>query len=161
MKIPKGVIRNRNRRTDNTMAKRQRRNRLLVTDIKCKKGLQITKRGNQKITKGELETVIVEGQTTQWPKEKVERDKQRSTKYYTENKRSSNTNLTKTGDKLRCSGRVSSSCSTCGTRRCFRWMSWIGSGPICLTAAMHIIVSGSHRCSILTANKHRKGDGPS
>jgi len=89
----------------------------LVTDIKCKKGLQITKRGNQKITKGELETVIVEGQTTQWPKEKVERDKQRSTKYYTENKRSSNTNLTKTGDKLRCSGRVSSSCSTCDKGR--------------------------------------------
>jgi len=28
---------------------------------------------------------IEEGQTTQWPKEKVQKDKQRSTKHYTEN----------------------------------------------------------------------------
>ena len=33
-----------------------------------------------------------EGQTTQWPKEKGQKEKQRSTKHYTENKRSSNTN---------------------------------------------------------------------
>ena len=28
---------------------------------------------------------ITEGQTIQWPKEKVQKDKQRSTKHYTEN----------------------------------------------------------------------------
>jgi len=32
--------------------------------------------------------------TTLWPKEKVQKDKQRSTKHYTEAKRSSNTNHT-------------------------------------------------------------------
>ena len=41
---------------------------------------------------------IEEEQTTQWPKEKVQKDKQRSTK--------------QNGDELRCSGRVGSSCST-------------------------------------------------
>jgi len=40
-----------------------------------------------------------EGQTTQWPKKKRQRDKQRSTKHYKENERSSNTNPTKTGLK--------------------------------------------------------------
>jgi hypothetical protein len=34
----------------------------------------------------------IEEQTTQWPKEKRQKDKQRSTKHYIENKRSSNTN---------------------------------------------------------------------
>jgi len=53
----------------------------------------------------------------QWPNEKGQKDKQRSTKHYTENYRSSNTNPTKTGVKRRCSGRVSSFSSTSGTRR--------------------------------------------
>ena len=48
-------------------------------------------------------------------KEKGQTDKQRFTKYYTENKRLSELNL-KPG-KLSCSGRVSSSCSTCGIHR--------------------------------------------
>ena len=60
LKIPKGqsetVYR---RRTDNTMAKRYQR-------------------GNQK--------PYIEEQTTQWPKEKAQKDKQRSTKHYKENK---------------------------------------------------------------------------
>jgi hypothetical protein len=47
------------------------------------------------------------GQTTQWTKEKRQKDKQRSTNDYTENKGASNTNHTK-------DGRKSSSCSTCG-----------------------------------------------
>ena len=38
---------------------------------------------------------IQEGQTTQWPKEKGQRDKQRSTKHYTENLKLSNTDPTK------------------------------------------------------------------
>jgi hypothetical protein len=52
-----------------------------------------------------------EKQTTQWPKKQVQKDKQRSTKH-----RVTRTSL-KTGGELRCSGRVSSSCSTRGTRR--------------------------------------------
>ena len=60
---------------------------------------------------------IEEEQTTQWPKEKVQKDKQRSTKHtYKTKDRVTRTPL-KTGDELRSSGRVSSSCSTSGTRR--------------------------------------------
>ena len=50
-------------------------------------------------------------------KRKVQRDKQRSTKHTHKAKdRVTRTSL-KTGGKLRCSGRVSSSCSTSGIRR--------------------------------------------
>jgi hypothetical protein len=52
---------------------------------------------------------IEEEQTTQWPKEKVQRDKQPSTKHtYKAKDRVTRTPL-KTGGELRCSGRVSSS----------------------------------------------------
>jgi hypothetical protein len=48
---------------------------------------------------------------------KVQKDKQRPTKHtYKTKDRVTRTPL-KTGDELRCSGRVSSSCSTSGTRR--------------------------------------------
>jgi hypothetical protein len=58
---------------------------------------------------------IEEEQTTQW--QKAQKDKQRSTKHtYKTNDRVIWTPL-KTGGELRCSGRVSSSCSTSGTRR--------------------------------------------
>ena len=60
---------------------------------------------------------IEEEQTTQWPKEKVQKDKQCSTKNtYKAKDRVTRTPL-KTGDELRCCGRVSSSCSTSGSRR--------------------------------------------
>ena len=50
-------------------------------------------------------------------KKKVQKDKQRSTKHtYKTKDRVTRTPL-KTGGELRCSGRVSSSCSTSGTRR--------------------------------------------
>ena len=50
-------------------------------------------------------------------KKKVQRDKQRSTKHtYKAKDRLTRTPL-KTGGELRCSGRLSSSCSTSGTRR--------------------------------------------
>jgi len=48
----------------------------------------------------------IEGQTTQWPEEKAHKDKQRSTKKYTENERSSNRNTTKNQGDFMCSGRV-------------------------------------------------------
>ena len=55
--------------------------------------------------------------TTQWPKEKVQKDKQRSTKHtYRTNDRVTRTPLN-TGGELRCSGKVSNSCCTSGTRR--------------------------------------------
>ena len=60
---------------------------------------------------------IEEEQTTQWPKEKVQKDKQRSTKHtYKTKDRVIRTPL-KTGGELRWPGRVGSSCSTSGTRR--------------------------------------------
>ena len=74
-----------------------------------KKSLKIPKGGNQNLYEEE--------QTTQWPKEKVQKDKQWSTKHaYKTKERVTRTPL-KTGDELRCSGRVSSSCSTSGTHR--------------------------------------------
>ena len=62
---------------------------------------------------------IEEEQTTQWLKEKVQKDKQRSTKHTHRIKDRVIITRTplKTGGELRCPGRVSSTCSTCGTRR--------------------------------------------
>ena len=58
-----------------------------------------------------------EEQTTQWPKEKGNKDKQRSTKHtHTTKDRVTWTPL-KTGGEFMCSGRLTSSCSTSGTRR--------------------------------------------
>jgi hypothetical protein len=59
----------------------------------------------------------IEEQITQWPKEKVQKDKQRSTKHTYKTKDRVTRTPQKTGGELRCSRRVSSSCSTSGTRR--------------------------------------------
>jgi hypothetical protein len=67
--------------------------------------LEDTKRDNQNPS-------IEEEHTTQWPKEKGQKDKQRSTKRtYKTTDRVTRTPL-KTGGELRCSGSVSRSCST-------------------------------------------------
>ena len=67
--------------------------------------------------RGNQNSYIEEEQTTQWPKEKVQKDKQRPTKHsYKTKDRVTRTPL-KTGGELGCSGRVGSSCSTSGTRR--------------------------------------------
>jgi hypothetical protein len=67
--------------------------------------------------KGNQNPSIEEEQTTQWPKEKVQKDKQRSTKHtYKTIDRVTRTPL-KTGGELRCSGRVCRSCSTSYIRR--------------------------------------------
>ena len=67
--------------------------------------------------RGNQNPYIEEEQTTQWPKEKVQKDKQRSTKHtYKTKDRVTRTPL-KTGDELRCPGMVGSSCSTSITRR--------------------------------------------
>jgi hypothetical protein len=58
-----------------------------------------------------------EEQTTQWPKERVQKDKQRSTKHTYKTKDRVTRTPPKTRGELRCSRRVSSSCFTSGTRR--------------------------------------------
>ena len=64
--------------------------------------------------RGNQNRYIEKEQTTQWPKEKAQKDKQRSTKHtYKTKDRVTRTPL-KTGGELRCSGMVSSSCSTIG-----------------------------------------------
>ena len=65
-----------------------------------KKSLKIPKGGNQN-------PYTEEEQTTQWPKEKVQKDKQRSTKHTYKTKDQVTRTPLKTGGELRCSGRVS------------------------------------------------------
>ena len=72
--------------------------------------MKIPKGGNQN-------PYIEEEQTTQWPKVKTQKNKQRSTKHtHKTNDRVTRTPLN-TGGELGCSRRVSSSCSTSDTRR--------------------------------------------
>jgi hypothetical protein len=73
-----------------------------------------------KVPKDNQNPHIEEEQTTQWPKEKVQKDKQRFTKHTHRTKdRVPRTPHQREGGggELGCSGRVSSSCSTNGTRR--------------------------------------------
>jgi len=65
--------------------------------------------------RGNQNPYIKEEQTTQWSKEKVQKDKQRSTKLTHKTKDWVTRTPLKTRGELRCSGRVSSSCSTSGT----------------------------------------------
>jgi hypothetical protein len=60
---------------------------------------------------------IEEEQTTQWPKDKGQKDKQRSTKHTYKTKDRVTLTPRKTGGELRCFGRVDSYCSTSDTRR--------------------------------------------
>ena len=66
--------------------------------------MKIPKGGNQNL-------YIEEEQTTQWSKETVQKDKQRSTKHTHKTKDRVTRTALKTGVELRCSGRVGSSCS--------------------------------------------------
>ena len=76
----------------------------------CKKSL--------KIPKGQSEyPYIEEEQTTQWREEKVQKDKQISTKHTYKTKDRIIRSPLKTGVELRCSRWVSGSCSTSYTRR--------------------------------------------
>ena len=60
------------------------------------------------IPKGGNQNPYIEEQTTQWSKETVQRDKQRSTKHTHKTKDRVTRTPLKTGGELRCSGRVSS-----------------------------------------------------
>ena len=72
-------------------------------------------------TKGVIR--IEEEQTTQWPKEKVQKDKQRTTKHTHKTKDRVTGTPLKAGGEFRCSGKVSRSCSIIGTvvLNCFDW----------------------------------------
>jgi hypothetical protein len=78
--------------------------------------IQIKLRRVWRYQRGNQNPYIEEEPTTQWPKEKVQKEKQRSTKHtYKAKDRVAGTPL-KTGGELRYSRRVSSSYSTSGTR---------------------------------------------
>jgi hypothetical protein len=62
--------------------------------------------------RGNHNPYIEEEQTTQWPKEKVQKDKQRPTRPTHKTKDRVTRTPLKTGGELMCSRRVSSSCST-------------------------------------------------
>jgi len=66
--------------------------------------------------RGNQNPYIEEEQTTQWPEEKRQKDKQRSTKCTHKTKDRVTRTPLKSGGELRCSWMVSSSCSTSGTR---------------------------------------------
>jgi hypothetical protein len=70
-----------------------------------------------KIPKGNQNPHIKEEQITQWPKEKVQKDKQRSTKHTHKTKGRVTRTPLKNGSELRYSGRVSSSRCISVTRR--------------------------------------------
>ena len=69
------------------------------------------------IPKGNQNPYIEEEQTRQCPKEKVQKDKQRSTNHTHKTKDRVTRTPVKLGGELMCSGRVSIFCSTSGTRR--------------------------------------------
>ena len=77
---------------------------------KEKKRVWRYQRGNQNL-------YIEEEQTKQRPKEKVQKDKQWSTKHTPKTKDRVTWTPLKTGSELGCSGRIISSCATSGTRR--------------------------------------------
>ena len=91
---------------------------LLYTSIILRKAISVSLlRRVWRYQRGNQNPYIEEEQTTQWPKQKVQKGKQRSIKHtYKTKDRVTRTQL-KIGSELRCSGWVSSSCSTSGTRR--------------------------------------------
>jgi hypothetical protein len=54
-----------------------------VFSINTKMYVDTTAKTSLKIPKGGNQNLYIEEQTTQWPKEKVQKDKQRYTKHYT------------------------------------------------------------------------------
>ena len=103
----------------------------------CLKSLKIPKGGNQN-------PQIDQGQTTQWPKEKVQKEKQRSIKHTHKTKDRVTRTPLKTGDELRCFGSISSSCSITDTRRVYllqtrRWYCKLKSNKIMLSLKQQCI----------------------
>ena len=87
----------------------------MLDDNKPIETLSTTSMKNLKMPKGGNQNLYIEDeQTTQWPKEKGQKDKQRLTKHIYKTK---DRVTLKTWSELRCSGRVSSSWCASGTRR--------------------------------------------
>ena len=74
-------------------------------------------RGVWRYQRGNHNPYIENEQTTQWPKENVEKEKQRSTKHTYKTKYRVTWTPLKTREELRYTGRVSSSCFTIDSRR--------------------------------------------
>ena len=89
------------------------------SENKLCKGLSATtpSKKSLKIPKGGNQNPYIKEQTTQWPKENVQKDKQRSTKHRHKTKDWVTRTPLKTGGDLRFSGTESTFCSTSGTRR--------------------------------------------
>jgi hypothetical protein len=90
--------------------------------------VSLERKKSLKIPKGNHNPYIEEEQTTQWPKEKAQKDKQRSTKHTHKTKDRVTRTPLRTGGELKWSGMVSSSCSTSDTRRVIivtQWGSWV------------------------------------
>jgi hypothetical protein len=87
-----------------------------IWNNKCSNNSHIIRRV-WRYQRGNQNPYIEEKQSTQWPNKKVQKDTQRSTKHtYKSKDRVTRTPL-KTEGELRCSGSVSSYCSTSDTRR--------------------------------------------
>jgi hypothetical protein len=80
---------------------------------------------------------IEEEQTTQWPKEKVQKDKQRSRKHTFKTKDRVTRTPLKTEGEIRFSGRVSSSC--------FTSVAYLSDQPDTRIACIAMFVNGSKR----------------
>ena len=89
----------------------------LYSNIWWKKCIFVFKRRVWRYQRVNQNPYIEEEQTTQWPKEKVQKDKQRSTKHTYKSKDRVTWTPLKTGDEHRCSEIVSSPSTTSGTRR--------------------------------------------
>jgi len=92
---------------------------LYVTTCQCAPGIVHVLEGRRvwRYQSGNQNPYIEEEQTTQWPNEKVQKDKQRSTKHTHKTKERVTRTPLQSGGELRCSWRVSSFCSISGTRR--------------------------------------------
>jgi hypothetical protein len=78
--------------------------------------MSLCRKKSLKKPKGNHNPYIEEEQKTQWPNEKVQTDKQRSTKHTHKTKDRVTRTPLKFGDELVCSERVGSSSSTSDTR---------------------------------------------
>jgi len=88
---------------------------------------------------------IEEEQKTQWTNEKVQKDKERSTKHAHKSKDRITRTPLKTGDGLWFSGRVTNSCYTSGTRR------------VNLAVFIYAYTSVKHTSDIVSLNSNTTG----
>ena len=110
--------------------------------------------------KGEIRIRISKNIQHNGQKEKVQKDKQRSTKHTHKTQDRVTRTPLKAGVELRCSGRVSSSCSTNGTRRFNLRRQWavLETGEVD-TSAVHLS-NGIRLYLVVTTSYNSKLNGP-